>query len=94
MHIRRDSIGGSDITELRVQGVGKVHQSTADNGIVNEDHYRSSHWWSTISTSKRLCSTVDTVCVNTTLAAGKGEHRSLGNKSDYVDLLCDIKLTQ
>lgn len=71
MHIRWNGASGSDILILRVEGIGKIHHTIADNGIINEDNYWSSHWRIVAGISKCLSSTVDTVHPDTGLAAGK-----------------------
>ena len=73
MHIRWNGASGSDILKLRVEGVSKIHHTIADNGIINEDNYWSSHWCIVVGISKCLSSTVDTVPPDTELAAGKGK---------------------
>lgn len=73
-YIRWNCVGGSDILKLRVVDIRKIHHAIADNGIVNENNYWSSHWHSTIivtGISERLCGTVDDVHPDTGLAAGK-----------------------
>ena len=77
-------------------GIRKIHHAIADNGIVNENNYWSSHWhiYSTIivtGISEHLCGTVDDVHPDT---AWFGCRKRQMNEVVTKDRTCQAKLTQ
>ena len=64
----KNSGGGNDVVEFRIEGIAVLDTAVGDWGIVNHQHHCSTHW--RVRSCECLSSAVDTGSLDTGSAVG------------------------